>query len=80
MYKLPFLFLFIYSLIPSIYFVPRSVTVSPRTFSFDKKSLRYDGDLHMNIMGQGREPIAMLLNRDLGTYPLQNHIGTFERR
>ena len=39
-----------------------------------------DTELHMNVMGQGREPIAMLLNRGLGTYPLQNHIGTFERR
>lgn len=34
----------------------------------------------MNVMGQGREPIAMILNLGLGNYPLQNHIGTFERR
>ena len=34
----------------------------------------------MNVMGQGREPIALVLNRSLGNYPLQNHIGTFERR
>lgn len=39
-----------------------------------------DTALHMNVMGQGREPIALVLNRGLGDYPLQNHIGTFERR
>ena len=39
-----------------------------------------DTELHMNVMGQGREPIALVLNRGLGNYPLQNHIGTFERR
>lgn len=39
-----------------------------------------DTELHMNAMGQGREPIAMILNRGMGDYPLQNHIGTFERR
>lgn len=39
-----------------------------------------DTELHMNVMGQGREPIAMILNRGLGDYPLKNHIGTFERR
>ena len=39
-----------------------------------------DTELHMNVMGQGREPIAMVLNRGLGDYPLKNHIGTFERR
>ena len=26
------------------------------------------------------EPIVMILNRALKNYPLQNHIGTFERR
>lgn len=39
-----------------------------------------DTELHMNVMGQGREPIALVLNRGLGDYSLQNHIGTFERR
>lgn len=39
-----------------------------------------DTELHMNVMGQGREPIAMILNRGLGNYSLKNHIGTFERR
>ena len=39
-----------------------------------------DTELHMNVIGQGREPIPMALNRGLGTYPLKNHIGTFERR
>lgn len=39
-----------------------------------------DTELYMNVMGQGREPIAMVLNRGLGDYPLTNHIGTFERR
>ena len=39
-----------------------------------------DTELHMNVMGQGREPIAFVLNRGLGNYPLQNHIATFERR
>jgi len=39
-----------------------------------------DTELHMNVMGQGREPIALVLNRGLGDYLLQNHIGTFERR
>ena len=39
-----------------------------------------DTELHMNVMGQGREPIALVLNRGLGNYPLKNHIGTFERR
>ena len=37
-------------------------------------------ELHINVMGQGREPIAVVLNRGLGNYPLQNHIATFERR
>ena len=39
-----------------------------------------DTELYMNVMGQGREPIAIVLNRGLGDYPLTNHIGTFERR
>lgn len=39
-----------------------------------------DTELYMNVMGQGREPIAVVLNRGLGNYPLPNHIGTFERR
>lgn len=39
-----------------------------------------DTELHMNVMGQGREPIAVVLNRGLGNYPLPNHIATFERR
>ena len=39
-----------------------------------------DTELHMNVMGQGREPIALILNRGLGNYPLRNHIDTFERR
>ena len=39
-----------------------------------------DTELYMNVMGQGRKPIAMVLNRGLGDYPLTNHIGTFERR
>jgi hypothetical protein len=34
----------------------------------------------MNVIGQGGEPIAIILNRGLGNYPLKNHIGTFERR
>ena len=34
----------------------------------------------MNVVGQGQEPIAMILNRGRGNYPLQNHIGTFEWR
>jgi hypothetical protein len=34
----------------------------------------------MNVMGQGREPLAMLLNRGLTNYPLENHIALFERR
>nr|UVG41862.1 hypothetical protein [Navicula tsukamotoi] len=37
-------------------------------------------ELHMNVMGQAREPIALVLNRGLGDYPLKNHIATFERR
>lgn len=37
-----------------------------------------DTELHMNV--KGKEPIALVLNRGLGNYPLQNHIGTFERR
>ena len=39
-----------------------------------------DTELHMNVMAQGREPIAMALNRGLGDYPLPNHVGLFERR
>ncbi len=39
-----------------------------------------DTELHMNVMGQGIEPIALVLNRGLGNYPLKNHISTFERR
>ena len=39
-----------------------------------------DTEIHMNVMGQGREPIIMVLNRGSGDYPLQNHIATFERR
>ena len=31
-------------------------------------------------MGQGREPIAMVLNRGEGDYPIRHHIATFERR
>ena len=34
----------------------------------------------MNVMAQGREPVAMVLNRGLENYPVKNHIGTFERR
>ena len=34
----------------------------------------------MNVMGQGREPIALVLNRGLGNYPLTNYIATFKRR
>ena len=34
----------------------------------------------MNVIEQGREPIAMILNRGKGDYPIPNHIGTFERR
>lgn len=50
-------------------------------FTIVEKLLAHpDTELHMNVMGQGREPIAMALNRGLGDYPLQNHIGTFERR
>jgi hypothetical protein len=39
-----------------------------------------DTELHMNVMGQAREPIAMLLNRVHGNYPIKNHINTFEWR
>jgi len=39
-----------------------------------------DTELHMNVMGQGREPIVVALNRGRGDYPLPNHIATFERR
>jgi hypothetical protein len=39
-----------------------------------------DTELYMNVMGQGREPIAVALNRGEGDYPIQNHVGTFERR
>ena len=39
-----------------------------------------DTELYMNVMGQGQEPIAMVLNRGQGDYPLKNHISTFERR
>ena len=39
-----------------------------------------DTEVHANVMGQGREPIFMVLNRGNGNYPLKNHIGTFERR
>jgi hypothetical protein len=39
-----------------------------------------DTELYTNVMGQGREPIALVLNRGLGDYPLPNHISTFERR
>lgn len=39
-----------------------------------------DTELYMNVMGQGREPIVMVLNRGRGNYPFMNHIGTFERR
>lgn len=31
-------------------------------------------------MGQGREPITLVLNRGLGGYPIENHIASFERR
>jgi hypothetical protein len=39
-----------------------------------------DTELHMNVFAQGREPIAMILNRGMGNYLIQNHIATFERR
>lgn len=39
-----------------------------------------DTELHMNVMAQGREPIAFVLNRGLGNYPIPNHTATYERR
>ena len=39
-----------------------------------------DSELYMNVMGQGREPIALVLNRGKGGYELPNHVATFERR
>lgn len=38
-----------------------------------------DTELYSNVMGQGREPIFLVLNRGLGNYTFPNHIGTFER-
>ena len=39
-----------------------------------------DTELYPNVMGQGREPIFLTLNRGHGNYPIPNHIATFERR
>ncbi len=39
-----------------------------------------DSELYMNVMAQGREPICLVLNRGEGSYPLPNHVSTFERR
>lgn len=39
-----------------------------------------ESELHMNVMGQGREPIAVVVNRGQGNYPIVNHVATFERR
>lgn len=39
-----------------------------------------DTEVHMNMIGQSREPIIVVLNRGLGNYKLSNHISTFERR
>ena len=37
-------------------------------------------EVHMDAMGQGREPIILMLNRGLGDYPIPNHVATLERR
>ena len=34
----------------------------------------------MNAMGQGHEPIVGVFNRGNGTYPIKNHLATFERK
>lgn len=39
-----------------------------------------DTEIHTNVMAQGREPVVVALNRGKGSYPIENHIATFERR
>lgn len=37
-------------------------------------------ELYPNVMGQGREPVFLVMNRGKGNYSIPYHVATFERR